>query len=213
METPELKRRLILASASPRRRELLERVGLKPLIQEAAVDEVLELEGAAPAEVAAHNARLKARAVASRLTVPALIVAADTIVVLDGRVLGKPSSPDEAFEMLQQLNGQTHQVMTAFVVFDGQSGESREAVVETEVVFRRLESTVLRDYIATGEPFDKAGGYGIQGIGACLVRRIDGSYTNVVGLPLAEVLDAIQSLGGPRALEGLSGANSGEAGA
>lgn len=201
MRTDQRPLPLILASASPRRRELLERLGIHVQIKSSDVDEVgssAELPGE---EVSRQNARLKAEAVA-RMTSPGhLVLAADTEVVLDGHALGKPATPQAAFDMLRRLSGRPHQVLTAFVLLEIPASPAPprriEQVITTEVTFKRLTDAEIWGYIGTGEPFDKAGGYGIQGIGAFLVRTIHGSYTNVVGLPLTEVLEALHQMGGP----------------
>ena len=185
---------LVLASASPRRRELLERVGLALQIVPADIDES-ELPGERPAEMAERLARAKAAAVAA-LMPDRLVLAADTIVVLDGRVLGKPRDDAEAADMLRSLSGRAHEVTTGFAVRG--DGADTSTTVTTVVRFRALDPAVIDRYVATGEPLDKAGAYGIQGVGAMLVLRIDGSYTNVVGLPLVEVLETIAAHGGPR---------------
>jgi len=190
---------LVLASASPRRRELLTRVGIPLDVRSAEVEETGELHVEAEL-VSLFNARLKAEAVARQLPPGQLVLAADTEVVLEGQALGKPASPEEARRMLERLSGRTHQVITAFVLMRTGSAapESRiEQRVSTDVTFKVLRPREITGYLSTGEPFDKAGGYGIQGMGAFLVRRIEGSYTNVVGLPLTEVLEALELLGGP----------------
>ncbi len=185
---------LVLASASPRRRELLERVGLELRVVPPHVDETPRPDDT-PEDTAERLARLKVDAVAVREP-DRLVVGADTIVVRDGRLLGKPRDEDEAVRMLEALADRTHQVITGWAV-RSPSGQ-RSGTVTTHVRFRPLSRPIIDRYVATGEPADKAGAYGIQGAGAMLVRSIEGSYTNVVGLPLVEVLDAIAALGGPR---------------
>jgi septum formation protein len=185
---------LVLASASPRRRELLQRVGLNLQIVPADIDES-GVPGEAPEHMAERLARAKADAVAA-LMPDRLVLAADTIVVLDGRVLGKPRDDAEAADMLRDLSGRHHEVITGFAICGDAPGTS--GTVTTKVHFRSLDAAVIDRYVATGEPLDKAGAYGIQGVGAMLVRGIEGSYTNVVGLPLVEVLAAIADHGGPR---------------
>ncbi len=191
-------RPLLLASASPRRRELLSRIGIEATVTIADVDELSHVPGGGPADVCLVNARLKAQAIAERAPAGSLVLAADTIVVIDGEVLGKPATQEEAAGMLRRLSGRTHEVMTGVVVLEAASESRLEQVVTTAVTFKMLSEQEVAGYVATGEPFDKAGGYGIQGVGAMLVRRVEGSYTNVVGLPLTEVLEALQALGGPR---------------
>ena len=185
---------LTLASASPRRRELLERVGVNLEVVPADVDES-RLPDEPPAAMAERLAAAKADVVAA--TQPdRLVLAADTIVVRDDAVLGKPSDAAEAAAMLRSLSGRRHHVITGWALRGPSGGSS--GTVTTAVRFRPLPEPVIARYVATGEPLDKAGAYGIQGVGAMLVRSIEGSYTNVVGLPLVEVLDAVAAHGGPR---------------
>jgi len=119
----------------------------------------------------------------------------DTIVLRDGAILGKPRSPEEAFAMLQSLSGRGHRVVSGYALFDRETGEAESGAVTTTVNFKRLSREEIDGYIATGEPFDKAGAYAIQGIGAFMVKNIEGSYTNVVGLPLCEVVDLLERAG------------------
>ena len=187
-----LRSRLILASASPRRRELLERVGFALEVRPADVDET-ERPGEDPAAYVARIARAKLDAVPSGPA--AWVLAADTTVTIDGAILGKAASADEAAAMLRRLSGRVHQVMTAFAIVGG--GRRGGAVVTTDVAMIELDEPVLDDYVASGEWRGKAGAYAIQGIAAALVREVRGSVTNVIGLPLAEVIAALRELGGP----------------
>lgn len=181
---------VVLASGSPRRLELLRRLGLDPEVRVAAVDEALR-PGEAPAATVARLAAAKARAVEAPYG--ALVVAADTEVVLDGTVLGKPADDPEATAMLRSLSGREHVVLTGVHV---RCGEREAAAVEETVVrFRGLGDDEVAAYVATGEPHDKAGGYGIQGAGGMFVERIEGSDTNVVGLPLATVVRLAAEVG------------------
>ena len=188
---------LVLASGSPRRKEMLERVGLSLRVQVGDVEEH-QILGERPYQMAERLAGLKAHAVAQSLTEPALVLAADTIVVLDRDVLGKPADDADATRMLRSLSGREHVVITGFALVRSDTWAERVSHVVTQVHFRELSDATIQRYIATGEPLDKAGAYGIQGIGAMLVRGLEGSYTNVVGLPLVEVLEALPQLGGPR---------------
>lgn len=183
---------LILASASPRRREMLERVGLSLDVRPADVDET-EHPGEDPAAYVLRVARAKADAVPREAG--AWVLAADTTVTIDGAILGKAATPDEAAAMMRRLSGRVHQVMTAFVIDGG--AHRREAVVTTDVVMVELDEPGLAEYVAVGDWRDKAGAYAIQGVAAALVREVRGSVTNVIGLPLAEVLAALRELGGP----------------
>ena len=181
---------LVLASASPRRRELLERVGVPLVVRPTDVDEALH----SGEDAYAYLERVVAdKSAAARRTLPeGWLLVADTSVIVDGEVLGKPGDDDEARAMVGRLQGREHEVATRFALSGG--GEHAETV-RTRVWFRRLNEGQIDRYVATGEGRDKAGAYGIQGVGAMLVSRIDGSYTNVVGLPLAEVIVALEALG------------------
>ena len=182
-----LPRGLILASASPQRRAILEQAGIAFEVRPSAVEELTDGE---PRAVAAENARRKALAVAGRAEDVALVLGADTLVTLDGAILGKPRDPAQAVEYLARLAGRTHQVVGAIALARG--GEVfAEAVDVTDVTFRALTATEIDDYVALGEWQGRAGGYAIQGRGATLVRGIAGDYLNVVGLPLARLLDLL----------------------
>jgi septum formation protein len=181
-------RRLILASASPRRREMLELFGLNFEVMPVEVDEKV-LAGEDAGAFVRRISRSKAKAAAQKAK-EGFVLAADTVVVIDGRILGKPRDAAEAREMLELLSGRTHQVFTGFCLFEVPGGARFEDVACTDVTIRKLTSDEIAGYISSGEPFDKAGGYAIQGLGAFMVRSISGSYANVVGLPLCEVLEA-----------------------
>jgi len=183
--------RVILASASPRRRELLSLVGIPHVVEPADIDESYR-EGEEAPQHAERLAREKAATVAARHP-DAVVIAADTIVLIDGLVLGKPSDDADAERMLAMLGGQTHVVLTAVAV--AYHGELRAGVESVRVTFRRLTRERIRAYIATGEPMDKAGSYGIQGYGATLVERIDGDYFAVMGLALSRMVDLLAELG------------------
>jgi septum formation protein len=187
---------LLLASASPRRRELLERIGLAIEVHPANVDERAQ-DGEAPEAYVARIARSKAIAIARRNE--HWVLAADTTVTLDGAILGKAGSPEEATKMLRWLSGRTHQVLTAFVLVGERDGKTcvREGLVSTDVVMIDAGAAMLADYVASGEWRGKAGAYAIQGIGAALVSQVRGSVTNVIGLPLAQVIAALREVGGP----------------
>jgi len=187
---------LVLASASPRRRELLERIGITFEVQPADIDERAE-DGEAPGAYVARIARAKAAAIAGRGD--RWVLAADTTVTLDGAILGKADNPEEATRMLRSLAGRTHQVLTAFVLVGERAGEPcvRDELVSTDVAMVDASAATLADYVASGEWRGKAGAYAIQGIAAALVREIRGSVTNVIGLPLAEVIAALREVGAP----------------
>lgn len=188
--------KLVLASASPRRRELLERIGLSIEVSPPDIDERV-LDGEAPDVYVSRIARAKAIAVARKDR--SWVLAADTTVALGGTILGKAETVEEAAKMLRWLAGRTHQVLTAFVLIGERDDKTvvREGLVSTDVTFFELDAGTLADYVASGEWKGKAGAYAIQGIGAVLVREVRGSVTNVVGLPLAEVVAALREVGGP----------------
>lgn len=185
----------MLASASPRRAELLRSVGLDFDVLPADIDESVR-SGEVPATYVARLSAEKARVVASRVGPDVLVVAADTTVDVDGRILEKPLDEADARRMLELLSGRTHFVHTGVTVVSSGRGSAvpgvETIVVETAVEFVELTPATLEWYIGTAEPFDKAGAYAIQGAGGALVRRVDGSVTNVIGLPLAETLELVR---------------------
>jgi septum formation protein len=182
--------RFVLASASPRRRELLDLVGIQHTVDPADIDESMHA-GEVPAAHVERLAREKASKVAARHP-DAFVIAADTVVVLDGRVMGKPRTEDEAYAMLSDLSGATHTVLTGMACTF--NGKLESSVDDVSVTFRSLSGDEVREYIATGEPMDKAGSYGIQGYGATIVRRIDGDYFAVMGLSLVRLVELMQRL-------------------
>lgn len=184
---------LVLASRSPRRRELLSRLGLDFVVIPSDVAEE-QYTSLPPVARVTALARAKAEAVARGLT-EAVVVAADTLVVCEGRVLGKPASREEAEAMLTFLSGRTHEVYTGVAVMSVPGGVCRETWERTEVRFRRLSEREIKAYVATGEPLDKAGAYGIQGRGALLVEGIAGDFFNVVGLPLVKTAMLLEECG------------------
>jgi septum formation protein len=182
---------VVLASQSPRRRELLTLVGIPHTVQPADIDESLWPDE----HPAAHCERLAREkiAVVARSAPDALVIGSDTIVVVDGDVLGKPRDEAHAEEMLTRLAGRSHVVMTGVAV--QWRGQQRSAVEEVGVTFHPLSREAIRQYIATREPMDKAGAYGIQGYGATIVRRVDGDYFAVMGLPLQRLVRVMAELG------------------
>lgn len=183
--------RIVLASASPRRAELLQRLGLDAEAHPAHVDESY-LAGESPASHVDRLARAKAQAVAARHP-DALVVGGDTVVVDGDEVLGKPADEDDAVRMLMSLSGRAHLVYTALAVTTPATTVSR--VVSTEVTFRDFGEATARGYVATGEPADKAGAYGIQGLGSALVKEIRGDYYCVVGFPVAAFVELLAEAG------------------
>lgn len=186
---------IVLASTSPRRRELLSQVGIDFQVIPSNVEETL-LPGETPE---AHVVRLscdKAMEVANRPDQSGRwFIGSDTIVVRDDAILGKPADASEAAAMLSSLSGRSHRVISGYAVYDRLRGQTLSAAITTKVFFKDLTRQEIEGYIATGEPFDKAGSYAIQGIGSFMVPKIEGSYTNVVGLPLCEVIAALEELG------------------
>jgi septum formation protein len=183
--------RLILASRSPRRAELLERLGLQFEIEPAEIDESY-VDHEMPADHAERLAREKAFTISHRKP-EALVVGSDTIVVLGSDVLGKPRDASDAVAMLRRLSGREHQVFTGVAVATG--GRVESELERVTVRFRNLSERECEEYVATGEPMDKAGAYGIQGFGSALVERIDGDYFAVMGLPVVRTLALIRRFG------------------
>ena len=185
--------RLILASSSPRRRYLLEQAGLKFTVIPSTVD-----ESSVPADTPEDHVRLLAEAKAKEISESypeSWVIGADTLVLIDGNMLGKPDSAARARQMLETLSGKTHRVLTSFCVCCKSNGRTFLETVESRVLFKSLSNGEIDWYIRTGEPFDKAGGYAVQGLGSFFVKRIEGSYTNVVGLPICEVMEYLLSEG------------------
>lgn len=176
---------LVLASSSPRRKELLGHFGLPFSIMVPEVDESL-LPGEDPPAHVGRLAAAKAKAVAGE-TGEGLIIAGDTVVVLDGEIIGKPEGPEEARRMLRRLSGRTHSVYSGVAVADASTGEMRTAVVRSGVTMAVVAPEEIRRYVDTGEPLDKAGAYAVQGRGGEYVIAVEGSVTNVIGLPLREL--------------------------
>jgi septum formation protein len=193
--------RIILASTSPRRKELLQSVGIQFEIVAPSSDESL-LGSENPKVYVLRLASEKALSVSLNLEGDFLVIGADTIVVVDNEILGKPSNEEEARAMLSKISGREHNVLTAFCIAQPKNNVLHSEVVDTKVRVKTLEPQEIQGYIKTGEPMDKAGAYGIQGIGAFMIRGISGSYTNVVGLPIVEVLEALNKLGALRLFSG-----------
>ena len=183
--------RIILASQSPRRRELLSLIGIPHEVRPADLDESLQ-PGEEPIPHVERLARSKAEAIAEREP-GAVIIAADTIVVLDGEILGKPATPSGAQATLRKLSGRTHTVHTAVAV--ARNGLTVSGVESVEVTFRPLTRAQIEAYTATGEPMDKAGAYGIQGYGAVIVERVHGDYFAVMGLALGRLVGLLEDVG------------------
>ncbi|MDD2557340.1 MAG: nucleoside triphosphate pyrophosphatase [Desulfuromonadaceae bacterium] len=189
---------IVLASASPRRREMLQRMGVRFQVIPADVDE--QAHGTeTPEAFVVRLSRDKALEVAQRHpTSGRWFIGSDTIVVCGGVIMGKPEDDTLAAQMLRRLSGTTHEVLSAYAIYDGQNKGWKQCCVSTEVQVRALTEHEIEGYIASGEPADKAGAYAIQGLGAFMVSAINGSYTSVVGLPLSELLMDLEELGAHR---------------
>lgn len=186
--------RIVLASSSPRRRELLSTLGLGFDIIHPSSDETVS-GNETPEDFVLRVSAEKASSVSRTLGDGVVVIGADTIVVVDGEMLGKPEDRGEAYSMLRKLSGKEHHVFTAFSIVRPKSEILHSEIVDTRVRVKPLAASEIEGYIKTGEPMDKAGAYGIQGIGSFMVGGIEGSYSNVVGLPVEELLAALKKLG------------------
>jgi len=186
-------RKIILASASPRRKEILGKTGLKFSVDAGDYKEDMDL-ALKPRQLARFLSSEKARAVAVKYA-SALVIAADTFIVFQGSLLGKPHTREEARRMLSLLNGRQHSVLTGFTVIDTLTGKKLSRSVETKVFFKKMTGQEIESYVKTGEPLDKAGAYAIQGLGAVLVKKIEGDYFNVMGLPLSSLTGVLRKFG------------------
>ena len=190
-------RGVVLASASPRRREILGQLGVQFRVEPSGIDERM-LPGEGPEAHVGRLAREKGQNVRERLhDAPErpCVLSADTVVLLDGVVYGKPADDADALRMLRNLSGRTHRVLTGLALCEVGGSHSESLVLATDVTFRALDESLIRGYVASGEARDKAGSYAIQGLGTGLVRSISGSYTNVVGMPAVETLEMLQRAG------------------
>lgn len=190
-----MKEKFILASASPRRRELLSTMGLEFEVVVSDADESSVKSEGVPVDVYVQElALIKAAATAKKVMKDkkAVVISADTIVTADGKILGKPADAEDAFSMLSMLSGREHEVYTGFCVMRIRDGKAVCRAVKTAVHFKKLTEEKIWRYIATGEPADKAGAYGIQGFGGMLVEKIDGDYQNVVGLSVSALADVLE---------------------
>lgn len=185
--------KIILASSSPRRAEILKNLGIDfSIIPSGYKEEAIKKP---PNEFVCHLARNKAIDVKKRCLYDDIIIAADTIVCMDERIIGKPKSKQDAFQILKSLSGREHQVITGLCILCDKYGLNYESFEITNVFFKHLSDEEIIDYIDTGEPMDKAGAYGIQGIGGVFVEKIDGCYYNVVGLPIKKVYSVLREMG------------------
>ena len=186
--------KIILASASPRRKEILTLVGLMFDVVVSDCDE--NISYVSPEDMVKKLSCRKAENVAEKLKgekEPHLVIGSDTVVYFQGKILGKPKDKDDAFRMLKELSGQTHVVYTGVTVIDTASGRIDTFCEATKVEFYPVSDEEIKNYIATGDPLDKAGSYGVQGLGAFLVKRIEGDYFTVVGLPVAHLLQLLRT--------------------
>ena len=190
---------IILASASPRRRDLLERAGVKFRVLQSDVDEALDDELLAdPHQAAQELAQRKAGAVVQQILaakpegVQVVVIGADTIVFFQNKILGKPKNEEDAFRMLKAMSGKIHTVFTGVTIIDTESDLAHTFYEETKVEFYDVTDDEIRNYISTGDPLDKAGSYGVQGRGCFLVKRIEGDYFTVVGLPIAHLIQILK---------------------
>lgn len=186
-------KKIILASSSPRRQELLKQLGIPFTVRAVAVDESLERD--MPPGVLVEKLALRKARAAAKVVDSGLIIGSDTVVTLDNLVLGKPGDKNEALRMLESLQGRVHEVFTGLALVDAETGRAITGYECTEVLFRRAGRDELKAYVDTGEPMDKAGAYGIQGLGAIFVTEIQGCYYNVVGLPVAKLVEMLSQFG------------------
>jgi septum formation protein len=184
---------IILASASPRRKELLEKIGLKFKVEPSNYEEAISSK-LKPHEFAKWLSFKKAKAVASHHQ-NALVIAADTVAVLKGKILGKPHTETEAKKMLATISGKSHSVITGFTIIDTENNKALSRSVETKVHMKKLTPDEIDVYVKSKEPLDKAGGYAIQGLGSVIVEKIEGDYFNVMGLPLSVLADSLREFG------------------
>jgi septum formation protein len=184
---------IILASASPRRKELLEKIGLKFEVEASGYDEEIDA-GLDPSELVRQLSIKKAKSVAAGHK-NALIIAADTIGVMGEKILSKPHTENEAYKMLQEINGKSHLVITGFSILDTTTNKIVTGIVNTRVYIKKLTGQEIDAYVKTGESLDKAGAYAIQGMGAVIVEKIEGDYYNVMGLPLNALTEALKEFG------------------
>ncbi|MBI5196812.1 MAG: septum formation protein Maf [Nitrospirae bacterium] len=186
-------KKIILASTSPRRKEMLKMIGLKFKV-DANGHEEKRRHGLSPRTLARLLSREKAKSAAVRHK-NALIIAADTFIVFKGKLFGKPHKKEEALRMLLTLNGKAHTVITGFTIIDTAGGKIISRSAKTKVWFKKLTADEIKSYVKSGEPLDKAGGYAVQGRGAFLIKKIEGDFLNVVGLPLRMLIKSLREFG------------------
>ena len=188
---------IVLASASPRRSELLSQVGITFEVIPSHIPEE-PLDGETPAEHVTRLASQKASEVAGRVGADKWVIGSDTVVIVDGEILEKPVDESDAMFMLKKLSGREHKVITGYAIINSSGGEETKRAVETAVKFKELTDSEIEGYVDSGEPMDKAGAYAIQGLGSFMVEGIVGSYSNVVGLPVCQIVNDLEEVGAVR---------------
>ncbi|OGI83132.1 septum formation protein Maf [Candidatus Nomurabacteria bacterium RIFCSPLOWO2_01_FULL_33_17] len=183
-------KKVILASTSPRRKELFEKTGIPFEIVASSYEEDMTLD-MSPKDLAMFLSKGKAESVAND-NPDAIVIGADTFIAFEDKVLGKPHTKERAKEMLSILSGKQHFIITGFTIIEKSSGKLISKAVESKILLKNLTEKEIEDYIATGEPLDKAGAYAVQGLGANLIEKIEGDYSNILGLPVDEVLEALK---------------------
>ncbi len=183
-------RKIILGSRSPRRRELFKILSLPFVTEESDYEEDLTKK-LTPKKLAVTMSQGKARAVAKNKK-DAIVIAADTLIAFQNKILGKPRSRKHAFAMLSKMSGRVHSVITGYTIIDTKTKKNLSKAIETKVYFRKLKPQEIKNYIKTDQPLDKAGAYGIQGLGQLLIQKIEGDYSNVVGLPLSSLVQSLE---------------------
>ncbi len=186
-------KRIILASQSPRRRKLLEQIGLKFEVVPSNIDED-EKSINNPRRLVKNLAMEKAKIVSQKVK-DGIVIAADSVVVFNGEIIGKPKDDKDAFAILKKLSGNFHDVFTGLVVMDANNGKTLSDVVKSKVKFREIPDEEIMDYVKTGEPLDKAGGYGAQERAAVFLESVDGCFFNIVGLPIAKLVEMLKEFG------------------
>jgi len=189
-----MNKKIILASASPRRKELLELIGLDFEVIPSDVEENIENEPFST-ELIENLAAEKAGDVANKTTAPAIVIGSDTVVIINNKILGKPKNKKDAFNMLKTLSENTHKVVSAIAVIDTETGKTLKSSVVSDVIFKKLSDEEINAYIETGEPMDKAGAYAIQGLGVMFVKSINGCYSNIVGISVFKLTEMLKEFG------------------
>jgi septum formation protein len=185
--------KIVLASKSPRRKELLTQIGLDFIVDVSEIDED-KFKNLAPQSLVKKLSRVKAEKVAKRHK-NAIIIAADTLVVLGKELIGKPKDEKDAVRILKKLSGKTHTVITGFTILDSKTKRQITEIVKSKLKFKELSNQEIKDYVTTKEPMDKAGGYGIQGKASVFIERINGDFSNIVGLPIFSLCKALKKFG------------------